>query len=419
MRIPEIPVSLTAEEKLDVIWKHVTDLQGKVKIAPSTPKKNNGESKDGRHWPSYNEVLNDLRKSDYDEILTCPLDLHPGKPEPKRMRLSFPLSPNQNSQQQQPPRLCRNKMVCPQGVVCTAKIELFDFPSEGIKGRPYSGLLQPGTTVEHCLVRLSSALQPVDMGNNQRVAKLMFGDKLANAKIFPSVAIKILRTEQNSANALFLGSKVGQKEDEFFSHCLSTQLTSKMPLAMKPIAGYFKKYSQYPLAIGLSDLCSYDADGKMVEDLNFPFCLTLHPKVRTKINFGRTSGLFRSGMEDDNTNKSQDSFLDDIRAVGKGSTLYDIYASPDPHSVVNPEKLQRIGRVVSTSAMKTSPHDDGIFFRHQKKDEDFALRPQWKEDLDTKVVLKDGEQGTVATFTGWRLFEEQIQEGTYKDFERK
>lgn len=428
--IPEIPVSLTAKAKLDILWGHVASTNANANSNsnaddPSVAAAENGK----REWPSYNEVLQDIRKSDYNEILTCPLDLHPGKPKKSKLvKLDFKLPKNPlllAQQQSQPQKLTsdpdpdpdatllhRKKTISAQGVVCTAKLQLFDFPENGMKGRPYSGLLKPGTTVEHCLVRLSSALQPMEMGNNKRVARMMFGEKLTSAKIFPGVAIKLFRSHQNSGNALFLGSKVGQSESEFFAHCLCSQITSRMPVTLKPILQIFKRYSQHPMALGLSDLCMYDADGEMAEDLNFPFCLTLHPRVRTKINLGRDLP-----DEEVDAMETLDSYLDDIQQIPKGTTLYDVYANPDPLSVTNVSKLQRIGRIVSTSTMKESPHDDGLFFRHQKKDEDFALRPEWKEDLSTKVVLKDGSRGTAATLAGWELFEHQIAEGGFIDFE--
>lgn len=414
MVIPEIPVALSANEKLDLVWRHIQE-KGATSTEDTAVPSTTG---DKRKWPSYNDVLQDIRKSDYNELLTCPLDLHPGKLKKKKAKVELKLprgltkQKSQDETQQPEPELSREKTICAQGVVCTAKLELFPFP-KGMKGRPYSGLLEPGTIVENCLVRLSSALQPMDMGKgNKRVAKMMFGEKLTSAKIFPGAAIKLFRSNQNSGNMLFLGSKVGQPEDEFFAHCMSTQITSRMPITLKPILQIFKRYSDLPTALGLSDMCTYDASGEMANELNFPFCLTLHPRVRTKVNLGRDLG-----GEDTSASEALDSFLDDVQDIPKGTTLFDLYASPNPLSVATPDKLQRIGRLVSTSTMQMSPQDDGLFFRHQKKDEDFALRPEWKEDLNTQVVLNDGSKGTAASLAGWELFEQQIQKGGYVDFE--
>lgn len=369
----------SAEEHKHQIWN-------KLKRSSSS-----ALSSGSREWPSYNDVLQDVRKTDYNEILTCPADIHP-------------LAEG------------RDKTICPQGAACCAKLELFPFPEHG-EGRPYSGLLAPGTTIDHCIVRLSSALQPMDTNDQSRsMARMFLGKRLASAKVFPAVAIKLLRGNGvESGNMLFLGCKVGQEEEDFFAHCLSTQITSSMPTTLKPILHLFKKYSSNPLLLGNSNLCSYDAQGTMSTEFNFPYCLTLRPRVQ-KVSSDPNS-LNEERTATTNHSKPTDSFLDGIVHLPVDTVLYDLYASPDPLSVTDGTKLQRIGRLVSTSEMILSPPNDGLFFRHQKKDEDFTLKPHWKVELDTAVVLKNGRKGSVASVAGWKLFEHQIDEGGYVDFE--
>jgi len=124
MVVPEIPVSLTAKEKLDLVWLHV---QVNEHPAFSDSALNNGEK---RKWPSYNDVLHDLRKSDYNELLTCPLDLHPGRPVKRKPKLALKIPRSlslskQSSQEPQEANQCpvlmsRQKTICAQGVVCSA-----------------------------------------------------------------------------------------------------------------------------------------------------------------------------------------------------------------------------------------------------------------------------------------------------------
>eukprot|EP00980_Cylindrotheca_fusiformis_P003611 scaffold812_cov124-Cylindrotheca_fusiformis.AAC.3 len=379
MSTPPDDIKLSPADQQRQVWekvKHVSSAQ-----LPSS----------SREWPSYNDVLQDVRKTDYNEILTCPDDIRAlGKD--------------------------RDKTICPQGAACCAKLELFPLPDD-CKGRPYTGLLSPGGTIQHCIVRLSSALQPMNStGQNRRIASMVLGSRLANAKLFPSVAIKLFRGGNiESGNILFLGCKVGQEEEDFFSHCLSTQITSSMPTPLKPILGLFKKYSSNPLLLGNSNLCAYNSKGEACEDFNFPYCLTLKPIVRQE----KTPSTTRETTQKtaNKQDKPTESFLDGIMNLPSGTVLYDLFASPDPLSVADGTKLQRIGRLVSTSEMIFSPPNDGLFFRHQKKDEDFRFKPHWKEDLDTTVTLKNGRKGTVASVAGWKLFEEQIGEGGYIDFE--
>ena len=67
------------------------------------------------------------------------------------------------------------------------------------------------------------ALRTMDHKNDQRMAKMMLGEKLVNAKLFPAVALKLFRSSGvESANILFVGCKVGQKSDRFFQHCVSS-----------------------------------------------------------------------------------------------------------------------------------------------------------------------------------------------------
>jgi hypothetical protein len=387
----------TAKEQQQLIW-----LQLKEKLTGNTP------LSPERKWPSYYDVLSDVKKTDYHQILSCPADIHPLEKD-------------------------RNKTICPQGAVCCARLELFTLPEESGKMVPYSGLLTPNTTAEYCIMRLSSALQPLDTsGRSKKLAKVLLGNRLVDAKLFPAVAIKLFRDNGvESGNMLFMGCKVGQEEDSFFAHCLSTQITSSMPATLKPILHLFKKYSKDPLLLGNSNLCAYNSNGEMSMKMNFPFCLTLKPRVeaaptetdRPADNRHEGTPITQKEKEkakakqDHSKSKPVDSFLDDILEVPPGTVLYDLFASPDPLSVVDGRKLQRIGRVVTTSEMIRSTPKDGLFFRHQRKEEDFDLKPEWKKDLDTPLVLRNGRKGSIASVTGWKLFEQQIKEGGYTDFE--
>lgn len=177
-----------------------------------------------------------------------------------------------------------------------------------------------------------------------------------------------------------------------------------MPNTLKPIARIFKKYSNYPLLIGLSHLSEYDSEGEKCSDPNFPFCLTLKPTVGEKKRCSTSHG--------------ESSFVDDMKALPIGTILYDVFASPDPLSVMDPRKLQRIGRLVSTSEMMPSPSNDGLIFRHQVKDEDFILRPSWEHQiLESNIKLEDGSVGSAAAVAGCKYFENQIQQNVFTDFQ--
>jgi hypothetical protein len=76
---------------------------------------------------------------------------------------------------------------------------------------------------------------------------------ISKSRIFPQVAIKVFRSGQNSANLLFGSKKIGQEELTFFQKALSTSLSEKSPIYLSWVLRIFRKYSKYPMQLGLSD----------------------------------------------------------------------------------------------------------------------------------------------------------------------
>lgn len=173
----------------------------------------------------------------------------------------------------------------------------------------------------------------------------------------------------------------------------------------------FWKYSDYPLSLGVSEFCSYNVNGEEVEadSLSFPFAVILKPCLAAE----NTAAIPDSESAFDN-------FLERILNVPENTVLFELFACPDPYDVPDPSKLQRIGRVVSTSTMFPSVPNDGLFFKHQKKEDDYNLRPSWRQALQAKISIDDGQiKGTVGQLAGWKLFEQHISQEQYVDFERK
>lgn len=358
------------QEQLESVWESL--------LERNKTSSNGEQCKQQRTWPSYDKILTNIKNADYNDTLHCPYDL----------------------------KEQHEKALCPYGVVCRAKLELFD--GESLRTNPYTGLLTPNTTHEHCLLRLSSGIKPPATELKALWARAILrvsGDKLRNAKLFPTAALKIFRAQAASGNILFAGSKVGQRDQDYFAHSQCTQVTEQMPRGIKPFIRKFWNYSDYPFSLGLSDLCWHSVEGKEVEpeDLNFPYCLVLHPIHR----------LTQHELEVD----SFDRFLDDVLSIPANTHLFDVFACPDPRSVPDPSKLQRIGRIMSTCDMMPSSHQDGLFFKHQRKEEDFVLKPDWKEQV-TSIECHVGKTvGTVNKLAGWKLFEAHIAQGAYEDFE--
>eukprot|EP00977_Amphora_coffeiformis_P010361 scaffold2418_cov175-Amphora_coffeaeformis.AAC.17 len=373
---------LTALEQKERLWARLHELQS---ACTATSFSSDDVSSQQRVWPTYDKVTADIASADYHHTLTCPLDMVQGK---------------------------KDKTLCPYGAVCQIRMELFACP-DGL--RPYTGLLTPGTTLEHGIIRLSSAMKPPGEALESAWARAVLyaaGHKLRNAKLFPCAAMKFWRNNgQASGNLLFGGSKIGQRETDYFCHCQSTTMTERMPRGVKPFVRKFWKYSDYPLSLGVSEFCSSNVDGEAPDELNFPFSLILKPCLDLK------DAIACDGSTED-ADSAFDHFLDRVLQVRAGTILFDVYACADPHDVPDPSKLQRIGRIITTSAMLPSVPSDGIFFKHQKKEDDYQLRPTWREALQSNISIDNGQtKGTVGQLAGWKLFEQHIELGTYIDFE--
>lgn len=336
-------VHTTAQEQKEQLWWSLVNhnsTHGGSASASQAASSSQGKSGDNgscpadRQWPTYDSVVAHVASQDYKKNLVCPHDI---------------MADN-------------TKTICPHGSVCCAKIELFPFPDNNDNIlKPYTGLLTPGTTVDHCILRLSSAIRPLTQGVESDWARTMIrsavGEKLAKAKIVPGAAIKAFRGNNvPSGNLLFLGSKVGQREEDFFAHCLSTSMTEKMPSVAIPFVKKFFRYSSHPLALGTSDFCAQDQEGNDHSsggEHNFPFVITLKP-VLDRPHQATTAAADATNGSSKQKFATFDSFIDEVTTTPIGTVLFDLYASPDPESVGDPAKIQRIGRIVTTSEMMSS-----------------------------------------------------------------
>lgn len=181
------------EEQLRRLWKLLREhnLRGEDLVdSPPASQLGNDDVVFGqeRNWPNYDKVMADVALTDYTEVLQCPFDVR------ERSASS------------------NEKKLCPYGAVCCAKMELFPQPeADGVP--PYSGLLTPGQTVEHAILRLSSAIKPPSESFSSsalgKVALAAAGKELRGAKLFPCAALKVFRADGvRSGNLLFAGRKV-------------------------------------------------------------------------------------------------------------------------------------------------------------------------------------------------------------------
>ena len=188
-------------------------------------------------------------------------------------------------------------------------------------------------------------------------------------------------------------------------------MTERVPPLLQPFIKKFYTYSDHPLSLGISDFCRYDQSGNetMPSDIEFPYVLVLKPVYEHPNN---------DPDDHDEEDRRFDRFIDDMLTVSTTSTLFDIYACPDPSSALDPSLIQRIGKIRTTSEVILSHPNDGLFFRHQKKEEDFELCPHWLDAVNEKCVTKCGNvEGAIGRLVGSTFLESCINENKFIDFE--
>lgn len=263
---------------------------------------------------------------------------------------------------QDPCDTCSSPYVfCAQGYVCKVAIQWFE--------HGYSGLF---ARADHGLLRMSSGLKPPKW--------LPYGcGTLRQMKLLPCVSLKLFRDRSPTGNIMFMGRKTGQPSEDFWEHCVCSHLTTTMSAFLRILCGaHLTRYTSYPMQLGLSHLATHKQDGSEVEHPSFPWAMCLQPL------------LPRGGT-----------FPSQFTNISVGTPIYDIFAMAGPSS--EGRRVGRIGRIVATSEVVGSGMH--LVFKHQRKEEDHALRPGWK------LTHEDGR-------IGWEEFERLISAGGFADLER-
>jgi len=423
--------ALSPSQQQQEVWERILHHNDMKRENSTSTSSKSGTGTSHEEWPAYKTILDDIVNTDYTHVLECPHDIlsnnksSENKLSSQKKTLSFSSGKEKNIR----------KAFCAHGVVACAKIEMFSNPTSGTNHKnaqhgnadislshdhPYTGLLSPNRTISHCIIRLSSAMKPPAYETNMfgRYFVKATGGKLKDAKLFPMVALKAFRGQGvRSGNLLFAGPKIGQKSNELIKHCLCSQMTERVPSLLQPFIKKFYNYSDHPLSLGVSDFCSFDEKGDAIpsDEVQFPYVVVLKPAEKSTSS---QSPSKKKNNEAEGKEDKFDSFIDDLLQVPSGSTLFDIFACPDPTSSFDASKIQRIGRIMTTSEIIKSSPEDGLFFRHQKKEEDFELRPHWRKEVNTDCTSKCGKaKGTIGRLVGSTFLESCINEKKYIDFE--
>jgi len=188
----------------------------------------------------------------------------------------------------------------------------------------------------------------------------------------PGMGLKFLRDGMDSANLVAMYSVNGQDSWNFFKNDFTTHL-GPGGLDLLPLQVKFSEATNYVQYAALSNWGQYGEDGVEVTDsMLFPFMLRFKPS-------GEVS------FPDEYVND----WLEDLKSIPMGTTLYQVWALDKPEELGGVEV--HIADLVLTSDMTTTMWGDKhMFFRHQDMAEDVALYPEWEEFLDKFGIPTDG-----------------------------
>eukprot|EP00928_Gymnodinium_smaydae_P062853 TRINITY_DN46608_c0_g1_i1.p1 TRINITY_DN46608_c0_g1~~TRINITY_DN46608_c0_g1_i1.p1 ORF type:complete len:383 (+),score=33.05 TRINITY_DN46608_c0_g1_i1:30-1178(+) len=257
--------------------------------------------------------------------------------------------------------LGRQKRISSQGAVCLVRLRFWE--------HKYTGLFR---RADYGLMRLSSAL-PSNLANPTSPILPKAPGTLKEAVLVPFVAMKFFRNGHGSGNLLFGAQKTGQKESDFFAHAVCTHVTERCSLLMRPLLNVFRRHSQFPTQTGLSDFASVCQNGVNESNPQFPWALMLRPS---------------RSVSQSKLHRVQKNFLQQLRELKAGTVLYDVVACPSP-AEAKAGPLQHIGEVIMETSFIESSLEASLRFRHQLKEDDYAVMPGWK-DLLTKDHVNYG-----------------------------
>ena len=183
--------------------------------------------------------------------------------------------------------------------------------------------------------------------------------------VAPGLALKILRDNMPSANVSALYTLSGQKKNyNFFANELSNIVPIGTGLGEKVVHSLFKRVSDYPEQLAVSDMAKFDKRGFTSKSINSPIQLFFVPNEKLK----------------NQTSQDKHEIRNDFLDIEIGTSIYNVHAVSNKHKNFNYydyslEKREEflkdstlIGKLITTSKFIASEFGDTrIFFRHQVK----------------------------------------------------
>ncbi|CAB9527387.1 expressed unknown protein [Seminavis robusta] len=214
---------------------------------------------------------------------------------------------------------------------------------------PFTGFFATGAP--YALIRLSYTSPNDDSGTT------------------PGLSLKLFRDGMPSSNMLAMESLEGQTSGNFFEFDFSNHLKPATTALLRYVGHRFSQYSCPSTRTGLSEVAlstesiagmQYDVH-RTIQTMNFPFKVIFRPNPTLTQQFA--------------SYPPEGSLFDILTAIEVGTTLYDIYAVADPELM---DQEIHVGHLELTRKLQPSVLGDKVlFFRHQKIEEDYALRPHY------------------------------------------
>jgi len=225
----------------------------------------------------------------------------------------------------------RRKVIHAQGALCKVDLD--------VTSQEYTGLFSSGKA--QGIARMGSATNA--------------GSAIG---IHPGLSLKFLRSGVKSANFVALAPAPTTKNYNYFWRSLSNIVA---PAKALQITGKFQQATGCINQVGLSDVCQYSEDGQMSEVTKFPY----------EIMFEHTG----QGFSSEKTSAAE--LIESLSSISAGVKLFDVYTHSSP-TAKKQGKKEKLGTLTTTSQCVQSLFGDAaLFFRHQRMEEDFALRPDW------------------------------------------
>jgi len=239
----------------------------------------------------------------------------------------------------------RTKVIHTQGVHCQ-----FDLAISAQS--PFTGILSHGN--QRGLIRMGSASSlDTDIAPH-------------GTPMFPGLGIKFLRSGVRSADFVALRSSGPGGSYNFFESMFSNHVTPPPELEA---LHKFTQASGCPNMVGLSDVCSYTQDGVQAIDPTFPFEILFEPTGEVKFA---------------NTKKTNADLLKELTSIPVGARLFDVYTYASPQDKKQGVKVLLGTLTTASQCVQSLFGDNKLFYRHQRMEEDFALRPKWINDMKDK-----------------------------------